>query len=131
MNLRTNTRFAITLTALFAVACGPQYRNAFSYHFADNEAAQKSIKDLEGDLAKCYASTVKKSEFAGGGQVLLMLKADKDGKIKNINKLHSEIADKSVISCAEKTLKKAKLPASVEGNNGTINVTMYFTFRDQ
>ena len=40
MNLRTNTRFAIALTALFAVACGPQYRNAFSYHFADNEEAQ-------------------------------------------------------------------------------------------
>ena len=106
-------------------------QSVYANHFADNEAAQKSIKELEGDLAKCYASTVKKSEFAGGGQVLLMLKADRDGKIKNINKLHSEIADKSVISCAEKTLKKAKLPASVEGNNGTINVTMYFTFRDQ
>ena len=100
-------------------------------NFTDNEAAQKTIKAMEADLAKCYASTVKKSEFAGSGQLLLELKADKDGKVTKINKLHSEIAGKSVVSCAEKTLKKAKLPASAEDNTGTVNVTMYFTFRDQ
>ncbi|MEZ4335974.1 MAG: PQQ-binding-like beta-propeller repeat protein [Sandaracinaceae bacterium] len=32
-------RILVTLAALFAVACGPQYRNAFSHHFLDNQAA--------------------------------------------------------------------------------------------
>ena len=106
-------------------------QSVYANNFTDNEAAQKTIKAMEADLAKCYASTVKKSEFAGSGQLLLELKADKDGKVTKINKLHSEIAGKSVVSCAEKTLKKAKLPASAEDNTGTVNVTMYFTFRDQ
>ena len=35
-----NRSITVALAALLAVACGPQYRNAFSYHFADNEEAQ-------------------------------------------------------------------------------------------
>ncbi len=104
-------------------------KSVYANNFSDDDAAQKAIMDLKEDLAGCYASQVRKSEFAGSGQLLLEVKVDEKGKVSSVNTLHSEIADKSVVRCAEGKLKGAGLPAAAEGNTGSVNINMVYTFR--
>ena len=106
-------------------------QSVYANGFEDNDAAREVITGMSGALAKCYAKQVKKSAFAGSGQLLLELKVDEKGKVTKANTMHSEIADDGVVSCAKKTLQKAKLPKVGEAKAATINVTMTFTFRDQ
>ena len=52
------------------------------------------------------------------------------GKIKQVSKLHSDIPDKKVVACVKKALGKTKPPKAAEGAEGSINITLAFSFRD-
>lgn len=106
-------------------------QNVFANNFEDNDAAVAAFEAMGDKLSKCYAGQVKKNKFAGSGKLLLQAFVDEKGKVKTVNKLHSEIPDKKVASCAMTTLKKTKAPKAAEGNQGMINITINYTFRDQ
>lgn len=106
------------------------FQSVYANGFEDDEAASKAILAMQDDLSKCYAREVKKSGFAGSGQLLLQVQVDGEGAVKSVDRLHSEIADKSVVKCAMGKLKKAT-PGKASGDSATINVTMTYTFRDQ
>lgn len=109
-----------------------ELRSIHANGFADNAAASESVKQVQGPLSACYASEAKKGSFTGSGQLILTVRSGAAGKVSGVDKLHSEIADAKVVKCAMDALKKLKPPApAAEGAEGTINVTMTFTFRDQ
>jgi hypothetical protein len=108
-----------------------ELRTIYANGFADNNAAQEAIRAVQAPLSACYASQAKQGSFTGSGQLILTLRAT-DAKVTSVEKVHSEIADGKVVTCAINALKKVKPPASAtEGAEATVNVTMTFTFRDQ
>ncbi len=104
--------------------------NVYANNFTDDAAAQKAIEDARPALAKCYASRAKKSGLTGSGQLLMQVFVTDKGKIKQVSKLHSDIPDKKVVACVKKALKKTKPPAAIEGGEGSVNITLVFSFRD-
>ncbi len=107
-----------------------ELQNIYANGFDDNDAAKKGITDLQEKLDSCYAGQLKKTQFAGSGQMLLEVKVDGEGKVSKINTLHSEIADKKVATCAKKHIEKATLPKP-NADSASINITMLYTFRDR
>ena len=105
-------------------------RSVYANGFEDNDAARKIVDDLQGDLAKCYTAQLKKTELAGSGQMLIQLKVNGEGKIVDTEVLHSEVADKKVAACAQKALRKGAYPKA-SSDSAAINITIYYTFRDQ
>lgn len=101
-----------------------------AYGFEDDTAAADGVKGLQDDLSKCYASQVRKNQFAGQGLALLEIKVDADGKVKSVDLLHTELADKGVVKCAQGVLKKGTYSKSSE-EVSSINVRLFYTFRDQ
>lgn len=107
-----------------------ELRSVYTNGFADDDAAKASIDAMQDTLAKCYQGQLKKTQFAGSGQLVVMVTVDDQGKVKSVSKTHSEMADKKVDKCAMDKLKKAKPPAAAAGSEATINIQLYFTFRD-
>ena len=107
-----------------------ELQSVYANGFEDDEAAKKGVEALQSKLDNCYAAQVKKNQFAGVGRVLLEVKASKAGKVTKVEKHHSEMADKTVVSCAQKVLKTAKLPKA-GGDAASVNVTLFYTFRDK
>lgn len=103
------------------------YANGFGEQDA---AAKKTVEDLQSKLAGCYSAQVKRNQFAGVGRALLEVQVGKGGKVTNVAKHHSSLADKKVIDCAVKTLRGGKFPAP-QGDAASVNITMEYTFRDQ
>ena len=107
-----------------------ELRSVYANGFEDNDAAKKVIEDLQEKLATCYATQLKKTELAGSGQMLIQLKVDGEGKLTDTELLHSEVADDKVASCAKKNLGKGAFPKAAS-DSASVNVTIYYTFRDQ
>jgi hypothetical protein len=104
--------------------------NVYANNFTDDAAAQQAIRDIQPALAKCYASRARKSGLTGSGQLLMQVFVTDAGKIKQVSKLHSDIPDKKVVACVKKALGKTKPPKAAEGAEGSINITLAFSFRD-
>lgn len=105
--------------------------SVYANNFEDNAKAQKVVEDLQDKLSKCYASRVKRNRFTGTGQLILQVSVNKKGKVAGVNKVHSAINDSKVEGCAKRVLKRGDFPKATEGNTGTINVNMKYTFRDE
>ncbi|MFP4600851.1 MAG: AgmX/PglI C-terminal domain-containing protein [Persicimonas sp.] len=105
--------------------------SVYASNFSDDAKAQKTVEDLQDKLSKCYAGRVTKNQFAGTGQIILSVSVDDKGKTTGVNRVHSEISDKAVETCAKKALEAGKYPAAKEGATGSINVNMKYTFRDE
>ncbi len=99
--------------------------------FADDAAAKKAVEDNNDKLDKCYASAVRKNQFAGTGRTLMKVDVDDSGKVKSAQKLHSDLADSSVVKCAVDVAKKTKYGNAAEGGTGTVNITITYTFRSE
>jgi len=106
-----------------------ELKSVMANGFEDTNAAQKVVNDLNDKLASCYAAQVRRNQFAGQGDVLMEVKVDDKGKATNVNLLHSGLADASVAKCATGLLEKAKYPAST--GSGSINIRMFYTFKDR
>lgn len=108
-----------------------EYESVYANGFGEgDQAARQAARAVQDKLGTCYTSSLKKSDFAGSGQLLLRINVGPEGKIGTIDRVHSEIADNKVVECAQKELAKLKVPAPT-GDAATINVTLRFTFRDQ
>lgn len=106
-------------------------QSVYANGFADNAAAQKAVTDIQEKLAACYASQLKKTQFAGSGRLLYQVKVDDKGKTTGLELMHSEIADGKVAKCAEGLLKKISYPAAASADTpAALNVTILYTFRD-
>jgi hypothetical protein len=105
-------------------------QSVYANNFEDNAKAQKAVKDLNDKLANCYASQVRRNQFAGVGRTLLEVKVDKKGKVTDVAKHHSSVADKKVVSCAQNVLKKGDFPKAT-ADSASVNVTLQYTFRDE
>ena len=105
-----------------------QLQSVYANGFADDAAAKAKVEQLQDDLSSCYARQVKRSEFAGSGKLLLKLSVDGEGEVTGVERVHSEIADKSVVQCAMKKLEGVE-PGAAEGDSASINITMTYTFR--
>ncbi|MEZ4461842.1 MAG: AgmX/PglI C-terminal domain-containing protein [bacterium] len=104
--------------------------SVYANGFESDADAQKVVEGLNDKLSNCYTSQVRKNAFAGQGQVLIDLKIDKKGKASAADITFSGIPDKSVSKCAQGVLKSGKYPVPT-GEQGTLNVRMFYTFRDQ
>lgn len=102
------------------------YANGFE---VDGDA-QKVVEGLNAKLANCYTGQVRKNAFAGQGEVLINLKVEKSGKVSEAEITHSGLPDKGVSKCAQGVLKSGKFPAPA-AEQATVNVRMFYTFRDQ
>jgi hypothetical protein len=108
-----------------------QLDSVYANGFADDAAAKKAVEDNNDKLDKCYASAVRKNQFAGTGRTLVKIDVDDKGKVKSAQKLHSDLADSGVVKCAVKVLEKAKYGNAAEGGTGMVNVTITYTFRSE
>ena len=108
-----------------------ELQTVYANNFPDDKAAAAEVTKLQDKLSACYGSQVKKSQFAGSGRLIIALDVDDKGKITSAKKVHSELPDKKVVECAIKTLEKGTYPVAKEGETGTLNVTMFMTFRAQ
>lgn len=104
--------------------------SVYATGFESDGDAQKVVEALNGKLSACYTSQVRKNAFAGQGQVLIDLKVDKKGKSSAADITYSGIPDKSVSKCAQGVLKSGKYPVP-SAEEGTLNVRLFYTFRDQ
>ncbi len=107
-----------------------ELKSVYANGFEDDAAAAKSVEALNDKLAKCYASQVRRNQFAGQGLVILEVKVDGKGKVKDVGLTHTELADKRVVKCAQRVLKRGDYPKS-KADQSIVNVRMYYTFRDQ
>lgn len=105
-------------------------QSVYANGFADDAAATKAVQDLQSKLDNCYAAQVRKNQFAGVGRTLLEVQVNKSGKVSKVQKHHAELADKSVVACAQKVLKAGKYPKAA-GDSAAVNVTLMYTFRDE
>lgn len=106
-----------------------EYAGLSAAGFADESAARAAAEKAQDKLAKCYISEMKKSEFAGSGQLLANVFVDAKGKITGVQAL-TELASPTVPKCVKDTLKKIKLPAA-SADKATLSVTLKFDFRDR
>ena len=107
-----------------------ELQSVYANGFEDTEAAKKEVTDIQQALAQCYAGQLKKTQLAGSGQMLLEIKVADEGKVSQVNTLHSDVADKKVAECAIKNFKKIAFPKP-SGEQGAVNVTIRYTFRDE
>lgn len=98
--------------------------------FESDADAQKVVEGLNEKLSNCYTGQVRKNAFAGQGQVLIDLKVDKAGKASTAEITFNGLPDNSVAKCAQGVLKSGKFPA-VKADQASLNVRMFYTFRDQ
>lgn len=106
-----------------------EYQGLSASNFSDEKAAREAAEKVKDKLAKCYTSEMKKSEFAGSGQLLTNVFVDAKGKITGVQAF-TNLASPSVPKCVKGTLKKLKLPAAT-GDKATLTVTLKFDFRDR
>lgn len=102
------------------------YANGFE---SQNENAQKVVSAVNAKLSKCYASQVRKNQFAGVGKMLVEATVNKKGKVTHVTEHHSSLADKKVGKCVRAIAKKLKFPEAAT-DAASINISMTFTFRD-
>ncbi len=102
------------------------YANGFE---SNNDNAQKVVNAINTKLSKCYASQVRKNQFAGVGTMLVEATVNKKGKVTHVTEHHSSLADKKVGKCVRGIVKKLKFPEATT-DAATINISMTFTFRD-
>ena len=117
-----------------------EFESIYARKFEDNEKAQKVVKGAKEELAKCYERRVRGSLFVGIGQVIFKVYVDGEGKVTNIERMHSAIRDQKVESCAKGILEDLEYPKyggnkegdekEGEGGSATVNVVMKFTFAD-
>jgi hypothetical protein len=108
-----------------------QLNSVYANNFADNDAAQKVVEGLQDKLSKCYASRVRRNRFVGTGQLILTVNAGEGGKVSGVDRVHSDVNDKTIENCAKKALKSGKYPDVEDEQTGTVNVNMKYTFRDE
>ncbi len=104
--------------------------SVYTNGFEDDAKAKDAVTALNDKLAKCYSGQVRKNQFAGEGKVLLSAEVNAKGKAKSVTLTHTELPDKKVVKCAENTLKKAKYPKPA-GESASVNVHLFYTFRDE
>src|SRR5690554_6790879 len=109
-----------------------KFESVYANYFVDNDKASAAVRTLQDGLSKCYAQRVKASQFAGIGRLILKVSVDHEGKLKDVETVHSGINDKKIDDCAKSELKKGSYPkAESEDAFGTINVNMEYTFWDE
>ncbi len=99
---------------------------------ADNSEATNRAAIEKGNkkLAQCYAGNVRKNPFTRVGNTIWGLSVDKKGKVKKVERLHSELADKTVEGCLSKALKGLSFPAATDPG-AMLTITLQFGFVDQ
>ncbi len=104
--------------------------SVYANGFESDKDAQKVVEELNSKLSACYTSQVRKNAFAGQGSVIIDLKIDKKGKSSAADITFSGIPDKSVSKCTQGVLKSGKYPVPT-AEEGSLNVRLFYTFRDQ
>ena len=103
--------------------------SVYANNFEDNAKAQKVVDGLQDKLSQCYAKQVRRNQFAGTGQLILQVNVSEKGKVSGVNKIHTDLADDSIVKCAKKVLKRGDFPKAT--GTGSINVNMKYTFLDE
>jgi hypothetical protein len=109
-----------------------ELKSVYANNFGEgnNQKAQDAVTAVQDKLSACYGSRVRSNPFAGTGKMLLQVSVDDKGNVKNVNRVHADITDNSILNCAKKALQRADYPAA-EGGNGSINVNINYTFVDE
>lgn len=107
-----------------------ELKSVYANGFEDDAAAAKSVEALNDKLAACYSSQVRRNQFAGQGLVILEVTVNDKAKVENVGLTHTELADKGVVKCATKVLRKGDYPKS-KAEKAVVNVRMFYTFRDE
>ena len=105
-------------------------KNVYANGFKNTSKVTKAVKSLKDRFAECYEDRVRADSLAGVGQLLFQMYIDKDGSIKRINTLHSDLGGDTIESCAKNALRKGNYPGSKTGQ-GSINLDLQFSFRDK
>ena len=109
-----------------------ELKSVYANNFGEgnNQKAQDAVTAVQDKLSECYGSRVRRNPFAGTGKMLLQVSVDDKGNVKSVNRVHADITDNDILSCAKRTLERADYPAA-EGGNGSINVNINYTFVDK
>ena len=115
-----------------------EFDSVYARKFSDNEKAQKLVRGAQKDLAQCYERRVRGNLFVGIGQVIFKVTVGDDGKVENIERMHSAIRDQKVEGCAKKVIDGLDFPKAGEkkddeenAEKATVNIVLKFTFEDR
>lgn len=109
-----------------------ELKSVYANGFKKDGEAKNSVKDVQDDLADCYSRRVRGNLFVGIGQIIMKVYVDDGGTVTEVEKVHSDLDDSTVESCAKRVLKGLDYPnAKSEDEKGTVNTSMKFTFGDK
>ncbi|TXD34199.1 AgmX/PglI C-terminal domain-containing protein [Lujinxingia vulgaris] len=103
--------------------------SVYANGFEDAAAAQEAVRAIGERIGQCYASRLRGNAYAGSGRQIVQLTVGQDGKVKEVMQMHSDVGDSQVERCARQALERGSYPGA-QGESGTINVNILFTFRD-
>lgn len=103
--------------------------SVYANGFEDAGAAQEAVRAIGDRIGQCYASRLRGNAYAGSGRQIVQLTVGQDGKVREAMQMHSDVGDAQVERCARQALERGSYPG-VQGESGTINVNILFTFRD-
>ncbi len=95
-----------------------------------DDLARATVQDQTAKLAGCYTSNVKKDPYARVGRVIFNLLVDEKGKVSKAERLHSDLNDKGVEGCIQKTLSGVTYPKATQPG-ASVTVTLRMGFFDR
>jgi hypothetical protein len=104
--------------------------NANSLEDSAEPSVRAVVEKGKEKLAACYVGNVKKNPFTKVGRTIWALSVDNAGKVKGIERLHSDLEDKTVEGCLTGALKGLTFSKATDPS-ATVTVTLKFGFLDR
>ena len=104
--------------------------NANALKDSDAAVAQGALEQGLGKYTACYAGNVKKNPFTRVGRGIYSLSVDPKGGVSKVERLHSDLQDKKVDGCIQKSLKGIKFSPGT-APDASVTVTLQFGFLDR
>lgn len=106
--------------------------SVYARGFGENDSeARKGVEAIQDKISQCYGARLRSNAYAGSGRQMLQVSVSEDGSVENVTQTASQVGDRQVESCARQALEGAEYPAAAEGESGSVNVNIVFTFRDE
>ncbi|MCA9564828.1 MAG: AgmX/PglI C-terminal domain-containing protein [Myxococcales bacterium] len=107
-----------------------QSANANGLADSSEEATREALGGQMSTIERCYRNRMGDDQFVRVGDMLYELSVGSSGRVDNVRRIHSSVANEPLEECVQGALEDVRFSAA-EGGSGSVTVRLSFDFVDQ